>query len=125
MNTYPLTCDINTIQEMEENYKQQLAEDPSNMELRQGLAWCLFMHSLHEAGRESLLNTIAMAVKDRDRDVVFEEVRLLDQTAYRLLRDCLLETFTILQLSPQSMTDVEKLHSLVQTKRFRRRRMTL
>jgi hypothetical protein len=113
MKSYPLTCDIATIQEMETNYKRQLAEDPANMEIREDLAWCLFMHALHEAGRESLLESITAAVNESDRNAVFDEVRLMDQKAYQLLRACLLETFTILQLSPQTQRDVTKLHTLI------------
>jgi hypothetical protein len=110
---YPLTCDINTLQQMESRYQLELTEDPANLELRLDLAWCLFMHALHEAGRESLLPSLAGDDRDGDRADMFREIGLFDQKAYRLLKGCLKETFTVLQLSPNTPEEVAKLHALI------------
>ncbi len=113
MNSYPLTCDIATLQSLESGYQRQLTEDPANLEVRLDLAWCLFMHALHEAGRESLLASLAKGGPDADRGSLYKEIGLYEQNAYRILKGCLRETFTVLQLSPTTPQEVAKLHVLI------------
>jgi hypothetical protein len=110
---YPVICDIKTLQQNESRYQLAIMEDPTNLETRLDLAWCLFMHALHEAGRENLQAALVDADLDADRAEVYREIGLYEQKAYQLLKGCLKETFTVLQLSPQTPQEVAKLHTLI------------
>lgn len=113
MNSYPLACDIHTLRKIESTYQIQLEVEPSNLDIRLDLAWCLFMQALHEAGRESLRVPLPSNDQDLDRAVLYREIRLFEQKSYTLLKSCLRETFTIMQLSPITPKEVSKLHTLI------------
>lgn len=113
MSGYPVACDIKTLQQMESRYQNEITQDPTNLEVRLDLAWCLFMHALHEAGRENLQAALASGGGEADRVEMFREIGLFEQNAYSLLKGCLKETFTVLQLSPHTPQEVAKLHVLI------------
>jgi|SRR5579871_5060316 len=113
MNGYPVACDIKALQQMERLYLKQLRENPHDLEIRLGLAWCLFMQAIHQSGRESISEAILAEGRLADHQALYQEMGVFDQQAYRLLKDSLHQTFTIMQLSAQTPQDVEKLHELI------------
>ena len=116
MNSLPVVCDIEILHQKNIQYRQQIREDPGNLELRLGLAWCLFIQALHQAGRESILTGTSAVDEVGAAATVRRSTCLFDQDAYQLLKSSLHETFTVMQLSvdTQGNEDVAKLHALIQ-----------
>ena len=94
-------------------YRKQILQDPGDMDARLRLAWCLFLRSLHQAGRESLLAELLAAGSEGDSVDLTQWVRYQDNR--NLLSECLRQLSTVSHLSG-SMPDhreVEQLHGLV------------
>lgn len=117
------TIDIENLLTVENRCRQQLGDNPIDMDARLSLAWCLFMQAVHEAGREARLpeeieapknGTANGALNGKAADTGDEGARMAHRPAYHLLRDCLNQTVTILQLSPhlQDQREAQRLQSL-------------
>lgn len=101
---------VDSLWRVERIYRNRLANEPSDMVARSGLAWCLFLQALHRAGEESTLEAIVAAAGGA-----------LDESAHdrdsrALLQDSMLNAATVLQLSPcgRERLDVERLQMLVE-----------
>jgi hypothetical protein len=103
------------LKRVEEIYRRQLTDDPSDMVARISLAWCLFMQSLLRAGQESVLEALVDATEGREEPLEETMRSVLDQNATQLLEDCLRQTMTVKQLSgdPEAHVSAEKILSLV------------
>ena len=113
MDARPVMCDISVLHQKSIQFREQIKNDPGNSELRMGLAWCLFIQALLQAGRESL------SIQESDVDGKCDAARscqLFDQEAYQLLKGSLQQTFIVMQLSAhvQDRSEVSKLHALIQ-----------
>jgi hypothetical protein len=115
MNGGFVICDTDILRQLEAKHLEQLRNDPGNLDVRLGLAWCLFMHALHQSGKESMLSTLRSMEIPIDLDSLPQRALTYDSEAYRLLKDSLHETFTVIQLDPQQEAneDVARLHALV------------
>jgi hypothetical protein len=115
MNLQRKTFDISTLKRVEEIYRKRLVEEPGDMVARLSLAWCLFMQALHQAGQESLLAALAEAGKGQEMPLDEQASPAPDHDSSELLTECLKQTITVMQLSPnpQDRTDVERIQALV------------
>lgn len=80
-------------------YRQRVQKEPRDIAARIELAWCLFIESLHEAGRESAL---AGPAEEAAQGVVPAETSgqvVAREEARTLLAECLRETYRVRQLS--------------------------
>lgn len=114
MNSYPLT--VNTLQEAVSRYRKQIDEDPTNMQARQQLAWCLFVLSVFQAGRESAMGNPTLYI-DRGGHLspapAPETRRNSGEPASQLLQECLRETTTVTHLCRSEIAAVDNLKSLI------------
>ena len=103
---------VESLSRYERAYRVHLEDDPADMQCRVDLAWCLFMMSLYQAGREST----------GDSDCSVGELSRFDHTALlkgrrapALLQDCLRQTIIVSHLSrdPSNREDVSSLRRLV------------
>ncbi len=94
---------------VEQVYRRRLQADPSDLPARTGLAWCLFMQALHQAGQERVL--AALSPESEPRAAAAPAGKL----ASDLLRDCLKQAMTVMQLSgdPVQQSEVGRLATLV------------
>ncbi|MGV3720188.1 MAG: hypothetical protein ACO1SX_04690 [Actinomycetota bacterium] len=101
---------VDSLWRVERIYRNRLADEPSDMVARTGLAWCLFLQALHRAGEESTLEAIVAAAGGALRESAH------DRDSRALLQDSMLNAATVLQLSPcgRERLDVERLQMLVE-----------
>jgi hypothetical protein len=105
---------IEALRRAECSYRDTLTTDPADTGTRLRLAWCLFVQAVHQAGRESILETITC--ESVGAEVLPGVIRSIQETDVdHLLQDCLRQTTTVMQLSrrPHERTDVEMLQLLV------------
>ena len=98
----------------ESSYRECLVSDPADTATRLRLAWCLFVQAVHQAGRESILETISF--DGPGSDLLPGVIRSIQETDVdHLLQDCLRQTTTVMQLTrrPHERSDVEMLQLLV------------
>jgi hypothetical protein len=88
--------------------------EPDDMGARVGLAWCLFMQALHQAGRENLLTALVTKEEEREEPVSAILQSVLNTESLDLLKGCLQQAITVRQLSPreEERREVEKLQEL-------------
>ncbi|MCC2669055.1 MAG: hypothetical protein K0Q72_1526 [Armatimonadetes bacterium] len=111
---------VDALWRVERMYRQRLTDEPGDMVARVSLAWCLFLQALHRAGEENALTGIDSALEEAGIPIT-EMLELGEddgeegRAADRLLEDCLRQTVTVLQLSPdpRDRTDVERLQALI------------
>ncbi len=113
MGRSPVVCDVNLLRRIEDTYTRSLLEKPDDMQVRLRLAWCLFMQALHQAGQESVVT--ALVNDEASHRSSGASLLPFDKDAYLLLKDCLRQTFAIMQLSPcaQDQKDVRQIQELV------------
>jgi hypothetical protein len=101
---------VDSLWRVERIYRNRLADEPTDMVARSGLAWCLFLQALHRAGEESSLEAIVTAAGGVLNGCTH------DRDSRSLLRDSLLNAATVLQLSTggRERLDVERLQTLVE-----------
>ncbi len=105
---------IEALRRAEFLYRDTLVADPADTGTRLRLAWCLFVQAMHQAGRESILETITC--DSEGADLLPGVIQSIQETDVdHLLQDCLRQTTTVMQLSrrPHERTDVEMLQMLV------------
>jgi len=109
------TLDVEALKRVEVIYRNRLEDEPGDMVARVSLAWCLFMRAFFQAGRESAVAVLTPQGKTADPQITHTVESVLDSNARQLLRECLRQTVTVMQLSPnpQDHLYVEKLQSLV------------
>lgn len=106
--------EIDSLKRVEQVYRQRLTDDPADMRARTGLAWCLFMQALYQAGQERVL--AALAEDGTAPEALEEQFQAVPDTDSRdLLRDALRQTIAVSQLSgdPAAQSEVERLQDLV------------
>lgn len=110
-----MACDtpgvnVDSLWRVERIYRNRLADEPSDMVARSGLAWCLFLQALHRAGEESTLEALVAAAGGA------LNADASDRDSRALLRDSLLNAATVLQLSPsdRERRDAERLQMLAE-----------
>lgn len=107
--------EMTTLKRSEQIYRTRLANDPNDSEVRIKLAWCLFMQALYRAGQESMLSALVATSMDEPREKQLHPKCVWDQDAQDLIRDCLCQSSTVIQLSanPRHRTDAQRLQALV------------
>ena len=115
MSHQPQAFSLESLKHVEHVYRQQLVADPGDMMARISLAWCLFMQALHRAGQESIVAELAVASEGQGEELNSAIRSILDEDADNLLKECMRQTITVMQLSsdPQDHTDAEKLQALI------------
>jgi hypothetical protein len=104
-----------TLVQSEAQYKKLLTEDPANPNIRMDLAWCLFIHALHEAGRGSAEVLMTDGGQREDNPDFVRQMNLPEDAADRLFKGSLHETFIIMHLdtSGSIRPEIARLHSLI------------
>ncbi|MBW3623164.1 MAG: hypothetical protein KY468_07105 [Armatimonadetes bacterium] len=103
-----------SLKRAEQMYRTRLANEPNDSGARIKLAWCLFMQALYRAGQESMLD--ALLVQPEDGGEKNARTRCIwDQSADDLIRECLCEAGTVIQLSSDAAcrSDARRLQALV------------
>ena len=105
---------MEALKRAESAYRTSLVSDPADTAARLRLAWCLFVQAVHQAGRESILDSIHST--GSESEAMRGVIRSIQETDVdHLLQDCLRQTTTVMQLTrrPHERTDVEMLQMLV------------
>jgi len=106
--------DAAVLAKLEISYRLRLLEDPTDMNARVSLAWCLFLQAAHQAGQECLLSDFLEGAGD-DRTVNLPVETMHHRDANRILRDCLQQAITVSQLSSneEDLSDIVKIQQLI------------
>jgi hypothetical protein len=115
VDSTPGHIELSALQRAEENYRNLLVEQPDNLAMRTGLAWCLFMQALHQSGQETVIHA---ELRERQAEFPPRNVAMkvmTERNARVLLRDCLEQTCIVINLSANKEDNLEvmKLQTLV------------
>lgn len=103
------------LKRVEAVYRRQLTQDPADAVARVGLAWCLFMLALLQAGQESVVEALLDPTAGEHPPVEETAPAALGPNAAELLEDCLRQTLTVKQLTSnaEARVSAERILSLV------------
>lgn len=98
----------------ERTYRVKLDDEPADMESRVGLAWCLFLLSVHHFGRESVENSGPSTHPNTQRSSNLNGVPCVRDSG-SLLRECLRQTIIVTHLSrdANNRAEVARIQRLV------------
>jgi len=115
MNEDRQVAEAQALRQAEEAYRKRLLREPTDVEARLRLAWCLFLLSLHQSGRQSVVKELLAAGGESGATITDRLQTLLNQDSDELLRDCLRQLSAVTRLSDrvQDQRDAEQLNALV------------
>lgn len=115
MNENRQVAEAKALRQAEEAYRKRLLREPTDVEARLRLAWCLFLLSLHQAGREAIVQELLATGSEAGVTLTDRLQTLLHQDSEELLRDCLRQLSAVTRLSDrvQDQRDAEQLGALV------------
>lgn len=96
----------------ERGHRKRVDHEPLDLDARMNLAWCLFVQAMHQAGGETLLDSLRE--KGAVADFSAASPRFGGDSRH-LLRECLKQMCAVCELSrdPTDLADVERLRYLV------------
>src|SRR5436190_24346001 len=105
---------MDALRRAESIYRHTLLIEPGDTAFRLRLAWCLFIQAVHQAGRESILDTVECEYGGLN-GLTPELSNGIEKSVDELLKDCVRQTTTVRQLTlkERDRSDAELLLSLV------------
>jgi len=114
--------DMGALRKAEQGYRRRLEQEPGDTATRLGLAWCLVVQALFEAGQEETLGQLLAAASpggptasERIQATLTAAEAAAERDSRTLLRSSLQQALLVSQLStdPQEKSDSEWLRALI------------